>query len=215
MCFAWRTGQATDPLAEIRPLASWFACLPTDARRVSIHRRGCDGRAVYTESQVFRSPPRIGRQVAAQIIDTHEHIVSAPDCLRRHSGLSVPAQHDHHANEIQEWRRHQHDPAECRQRRYREDVRHVGEQVGKAHAGAHGEPNGVLRPAPERHGLRDDGFESSLNHRQLSEREPPSATSPPGRQAFQGSGRSAATSSAGSGGLINGRSVLRHVAGVA
>ena len=75
--------------------------------------------------------------------------------MRICSRLSVAAQHDDHPQQVEERRRHEQDPAEWSQRRHREDVRHVGEQVGETDSSAHGQPHGILRPAPERDRLRE------------------------------------------------------------
>ena len=82
-------------------------------------------------------------------------IKSASSCLDSPSGLSVTGQHDDDSKEVKERRRQQQDPAERRQRRYGNDIRHIGEQVGKAHPSTHGQPNGVSSPAPKRDGVRE------------------------------------------------------------
>ena len=68
-------------------------------------------------------------------------------------GLLVATQEDHHSDEIEQRRRQQQEPAYGRKRGYREDVTDVGEEVGEAQACCHGEPHGILTPAPERDGL--------------------------------------------------------------
>src|SRR3981189_3412865 len=73
----------------------------------------------------------------------------------RPSGLLVAAQHDRHSYEVKQRGRQQEDPAEHSQRRYGQDVRDVGEQVGKTYSGCDGKPDWLLPPAPERDGLSE------------------------------------------------------------